>query len=339
MNVTRNGKIARLPKTVREEFNRRLENGEPAGPLVAWLNGLPEVLAVLAAEFGGKPIREQNISEWRKGGYRDWLAQQEALALAQQLAEDAVELKADGRAPLTDALALWLAARYAVATRQVRDTEGAEGWRLLRELCADIVELRRGDHSAERLRLEQEQLAFERERDREKNEADFLEWAMQWENRDKICEGYVAAGNVGASIPSLEYAEKQNANAHNNISIVPPGSYPTGESEPYGIGHVDFDGTDGAHSYARMRYPSSTWKTGLFATEMASMLMCGITPDLWLSPMFTFELAGMYPITPLVRGCAANIKTATINVEIKNGELREFVGDLYSYEIRIIIPI
>lgn len=86
---------------------------------------------------------------------------------------------------------MWLAARYAVATRQVRDTEGAEGWRLLRELCADIVELRRGDHSAERLRLEQEQLEFEREREREKNEADFLEWAMQWENRDKICEDYV----------------------------------------------------------------------------------------------------------------------------------------------------
>ena len=191
MNVTRNGKIARLPKTVREEFNRRLENGEPAGPLVAWLNGLPEVLAVLAAEFKAQPIRPQNVSEWRKGGYRDWLAQQEALALAQQLGEDAVELKADGRAPLTDALALWLAARYAVATRQVRDTEGTEGWRLLRELCADIVELRRGDHSAERLRIEREQLDLEREREREKNEADFLEWALQGENRDKICEGYL----------------------------------------------------------------------------------------------------------------------------------------------------
>jgi hypothetical protein len=40
----------------------------------------------------------------------------------------------------------------------------------------------------------------------------------------------------------------------------------------------------------------------------------------------------MYPITPLQRGCAANIKTATINIEIKNGHLREFQGDLYSYE-------
>ena len=63
---------------------------------------------------------------------------------------------------MTDSQALWLAARYAVATRRVAETEGPEGWRLLRELCADVVELRRGDHSAERLRLEREELEFER---------------------------------------------------------------------------------------------------------------------------------------------------------------------------------
>ncbi|MGA3268373.1 MAG: hypothetical protein ABSE16_16305 [Verrucomicrobiota bacterium] len=28
MNLTHNGKIGRLPKTIREELNRRLENGE-----------------------------------------------------------------------------------------------------------------------------------------------------------------------------------------------------------------------------------------------------------------------------------------------------------------------
>src|SRR5207253_2748822 len=95
------------------------------------------------------------------GGYRDWMAQQEALELAERLGEDASELNAEGRPPLTDTLALWLAARYAVATRRVAETEGPEGWRLLRELCGDIVELRRGDHSAQRLRLERERLDFE----------------------------------------------------------------------------------------------------------------------------------------------------------------------------------
>jgi hypothetical protein len=163
MNLRRNGKIARLPLTVRQELNRRLDDGEQGKKLVAWLNGLPEVQAIVAAEFGGKPIREQNLSEWKQGGYRDWQAKQEALEIAERLGEDATEWNAEGRAPLTDTLALWLVARYAVATRRVAGTGGPEGWRLLREMCGDIVELRKGDHSAERLQIERERLELERE--------------------------------------------------------------------------------------------------------------------------------------------------------------------------------
>jgi len=158
MNNTRTGKIARLPKSLRAQLNRRLEDGEPAQPLLAWLNGLPKVQSLLAAEFGGKPITEQNLSEWRTGGYRDWLMQQEALEVAQRLAEDAGELQPEGRPPLTDTLALWLAARYAVAAQALVAHEGPESWRQLRKLCADLVELRRSDHRAERLRLERARL-------------------------------------------------------------------------------------------------------------------------------------------------------------------------------------
>jgi len=159
MNVTRNGKIARLSRAVRERLNQRLRDGEEGKKLVAWLNGFPEVKAVVAAEFNGKPIREQNLSEWRKRGYRDWLAHQEALELAEKLAEDAIDLEQQNHVPLTDTLALWLASRYAVATRRVDEAKGAEAWRILREMCADVVELRRGDHSAQRLIIERERAA------------------------------------------------------------------------------------------------------------------------------------------------------------------------------------
>jgi hypothetical protein len=164
MNLTRNGKIARLPLAVRQELNRRLDDGEQGKKLVAWLNALPEVQAIVAAEFGGKVIREQNLSEWKQGGYRDWVAQQEALEIAARLGEDATELNAKGRAPLTDLLANWTAARYAVATRRVAETGGREGWRLLHQMCGDIVELRKGDHSAERLQIERERLELEKEK-------------------------------------------------------------------------------------------------------------------------------------------------------------------------------
>lgn len=159
MNVTRNGKIARLPRSVRESLNCRLQDGEEGKKLVQWLNELPEVRAVVTADFRGKAIREQNLSEWKQGGYRDWVAQQEALEMAERIGEDAAEWSAGGRPPLTDTLAMWLAARYVVATRQLAEAEAPESWRLLREMCGDVVELRRGDHSAQRLELERERVA------------------------------------------------------------------------------------------------------------------------------------------------------------------------------------
>lgn len=64
----------------------------------------------------------------------------------------------DGQ-PLSETLARWLAVRYALATRRLVETEGPQQWRMLRELCGDVIELRRGDHSAQRLQLERARLA------------------------------------------------------------------------------------------------------------------------------------------------------------------------------------
>jgi len=153
MNITRNGKFARLPRALREELNRRLSEGEQGKKLLAWLNALPEVRAVLATEFGGRPINDQNLTHWRHGGFRDWLDAQEARAATDRLCQRAVTADANGRPPLTETLAHWVTARYAVATRRVAGTRGAEHWRLLREMCHDVAKLRRGDHSQQRLRL------------------------------------------------------------------------------------------------------------------------------------------------------------------------------------------
>ena len=166
MNVTRNGKIARLPRAVRQELNRRLDEGEQGKKLVVWLNALPEVQAIVAAEFGGKAIREQNLSEWKQGGYRDWMAQQEALEMAERLGEGATEWTPRS-VRLADTLTHWLVGRYAVATRRVAETGGREGWRLLREMCGDIVELQKGQHSCERLQIDRERLKLEEEKSEE----------------------------------------------------------------------------------------------------------------------------------------------------------------------------
>jgi hypothetical protein len=163
--MTRTGKIARLPREIREALNRRLENGEPGKRLVRWLNATPEVRALLHAEFGGRAISEQNLSEWKQGGYREWQARQKTLEQAGELASTADELS-ERTGALAESLAKVLTARYMVALAEWDGKEESglgRTLRLLRPLCQDVVALRRSEHSAARLEIQQTRL--EREQD------------------------------------------------------------------------------------------------------------------------------------------------------------------------------
>jgi hypothetical protein len=143
-------------------LNRRMRNAEGGEQLVTWLNSLPEVQTVLAAEFGGKPIRKQNLSEYRKGGYRDWLDRQEALAEIQSVVREAGEVEPGATGVLSDRFAAWIMARYAMAAGRLGqagpDADAGAEWRRLRELCHDVVALRRGDHYARQLGIKEEAL-------------------------------------------------------------------------------------------------------------------------------------------------------------------------------------
>lgn len=87
-NKIRNGKIAKLPAHIREELNSRIQNGETGTHLVDWLNGLPEVQAVLAEHFEGKKIIPQNMYEWRIGGYAEWLLRKKLSTKVPEETED-----------------------------------------------------------------------------------------------------------------------------------------------------------------------------------------------------------------------------------------------------------
>ena len=176
--MSRVGKIARLPEQIREQINLRLENGEEGRDIIAWLNSLDEVKAVLAAKFEGRPINDGNLSEWKLGGYRDWQAQQIALAEARRAVAEGGELAQTGEGALADKLAAWMLGRYIVATRKLIENEDDPAvWKLLREMCHELVALRRGDHGAEWLRIERERLKLQRKKqqsDREKLKQEIL---------------------------------------------------------------------------------------------------------------------------------------------------------------------
>jgi hypothetical protein len=106
-----------------------------------------------------------------------------------ELLAEVADLKKAGADALTDALAHWLTAHYVAAAKSAARKAGTKGMDLktLRGLIADVVALRRGDHSAERLIIEREQLELNRELSTERMEKLFWEWASKPENKSRIC--------------------------------------------------------------------------------------------------------------------------------------------------------
>ena len=104
-----------MPRNIRDELDRRLDNGEPGVRLVEWLNSLPEVQQVLETCFAGHQITEKNLSDWKANGHLDWQGQQQTLAVTRELKAKAVELSTESDGNLTESLATVVAACYAAA--------------------------------------------------------------------------------------------------------------------------------------------------------------------------------------------------------------------------------
>ena len=167
LHPTRKGKIARLPRAVREQLNQRLDDGESGPRLLAWLNALPEVQAMLATHFGGSRISQQNLSAWKLGGFPDWLREEGAREWVDRLVEESDDFKpGQGPALLAERVSVTVLMELVKVLRKASDS-------------ADLSEHRKGvlgaAHQLARLRwMEQRaihlQLAQER-RDFKKEEA------------------------------------------------------------------------------------------------------------------------------------------------------------------------
>src|SRR6266853_3095706 len=240
--MARFGKIARLPLDIREQLNRRLQDGEIGRDLVVWLNSVPEVQAVLKAEFGDRPVNEPNLSDWRTGGYEDWRVHQDTMQQVNLLVANAKELGGASQTPLSELLATCLAARYAVelgrlttntpreGTRPTAEAEGdgvcgtqglkspafidrrykeVEGnggcdFEVLRKLCRDVLALRRLDLAAQRLRIEREAADREMRADEEERKEKVLQAERDHQNWKKRRQWVREAGVHVPFDPSVD---------------------------------------------------------------------------------------------------------------------------------------
>ena len=81
MANARTGKIARAPFEVRTRVNEMIRDGLTAKKIIEFLESKDV--------FG---VSEQNVTNWRDGGYQDWLAQQSRLDEMQAKREFAMEI-------------------------------------------------------------------------------------------------------------------------------------------------------------------------------------------------------------------------------------------------------
>ena len=170
--MSRTGKIAKLPPALQEELNHQLERGIPGRLLVAWINAHPAVQAVLREFFEGKPVNEQNLCAWRRGGFADWQTRRQFFDQVRDLAADAGDFEKVA-ANMAEHAARLLATHYAIALSSLpppRASSGAaddfgpnpyDSLSRLKPLAAitrHVVALRRSDHTAARMKVKE--LAF-----------------------------------------------------------------------------------------------------------------------------------------------------------------------------------
>jgi len=128
--MTRNGKIARLPHGIREELNHRLRDNVPGPKICEWVNRLPECRKVCAefARRGGNaksPVTLSQLSEWRRGGFQDWLREQAVLDETRELRQWCAQLAGNG-GDLTEGVAVLLSGQLLKLVQGLDRMQSAE---------------------------------------------------------------------------------------------------------------------------------------------------------------------------------------------------------------------
>jgi hypothetical protein len=165
-------------------LNRRLLDGESGGSLVNWLNSIPAVEIALLREFDGRPITEDNISQWRSGGYREWLCHKDASSQFAELAALAGDSHGASRTRIVDYASTLLAALYSRALALSDAGDSPPDLRELNGISHALAALRNTDQNSDRVDIERRRF----DREETKTVQDLLEFVLKWLEYPKIRE-------------------------------------------------------------------------------------------------------------------------------------------------------
>lgn len=190
--MTSRGKIGRLPEAIRSEVNARLRDWQPATAILTWLNSNKVVRAILNQQFNGDDINDQNLTNWRQGGYADWLRRDEKNNRLRLLAEhcrSAAESGGDvlrGSAAIAGGLLMEVIETLEPEVQKELIAEKPEKLVPLMGALSSLMSARtaqeRVEISKQRTRQNDERLAL----DRQKFEVVVCEKLLDWSERPEV---------------------------------------------------------------------------------------------------------------------------------------------------------
>lgn len=219
--MARVGKIARLPLVIRDELNQRLRDNETGAEILAWVNSLSDVQAVLSRHFGGEPINDANLSIWRSGGFADWLKDQDDVEHIQRLQEVSLRIAKASGGNLSEGLLALNVGRIQEALeqfwqglREIESTEdGNDKDQAVTKLLSSLTAIRGMEIEKQKLDIKRievgqkgESLALEKAKFQRSTAELFIEWVNN-EEAKRIALGAETKDTKVAQLIQLWFGE------------------------------------------------------------------------------------------------------------------------------------
>jgi hypothetical protein len=176
--MARQGKIARLPHRLREQVNRRLLDGEISRTILKWLNAQDDAVEVWESLFEGAAANPQNLSEWRTGGYKEWIQRRQKSENLKTLASYASDLAKAGGS-ISDGAAAIAAGHVLEALENAATDEDVD----LSTMVKAVTALQKADLAKRNFKLNQRKESNREkviELSKDKFEKQTIETFMKW---------------------------------------------------------------------------------------------------------------------------------------------------------------
>ena len=182
------GKISRLPAELRNEVCVRLHNGETSATILPWLNSQAEAVKIISEQFEGVAITPQNLSEWKNGEYKKWLARREKIQNLKELSLWASKVSAQGVNLASGSAAIIAGKILEIADDMEISVEDPDK---LAILTRAVAQLQNGELAAQKLRNENIKLKHDADRlkiEKQKFQRETCKMFIKWANDERAKE-------------------------------------------------------------------------------------------------------------------------------------------------------